>query len=90
MAVMPRDGIDDALQGGLVVADEGLAQEQVLGRVAGDGQLREGDDVGAEVAGAVGVVDDLVGVALEVADGGVDLGEGYSEGVHGLLTSGRT
>ena len=34
-----------------VVADEGRLQEQILGRVAGDRQLGEGDDVGAILLG---------------------------------------
>ena len=74
--------LNDALEGPQVIEDEAAAQQQVLGRVAGQRQLREGDEVGAEVAGAVGVLDDLVGVALEVADGGVDLGQRDAKAFH--------
>ncbi len=70
------------MQGLEVVVDEAGAHEEVFRRVAGEGELREGDDVGALVARARDVVEDLGGVAIEVADGGVDLGEGYSEGFH--------
>jgi hypothetical protein len=66
-------GVGDVLQGSKVVGDEAAAQQQVLGRVARKGQLRERNDVGAEVAGTVSVIDDLAGVALEVADDGIYL-----------------
>ena len=56
-------------------ADEPRPQEQVLGRVAGDGELREEDEVGALVACLGEAPDDPVPVAVEVADDGVDLGE---------------
>jgi hypothetical protein len=69
------DGIDDTLEGALVIEDEGAPQEQVLRRVARQRQLREGDDLGAKVAGAASVVDDLRGVAFKITDSRVDLGE---------------
>jgi hypothetical protein len=65
----------NAVEGALVVADEGTPQQQVFRRIAGEGQFREGNDVGAEVAGARSVVKDLGSVAIEVADYGVDLRE---------------
>jgi len=70
--------LDDALEGALVVEDEGAAQEEVLRRVARDSELREGDDVGARLARPQAELDYLGGVAFEVAYGGVDLGEGDS------------
>ena len=74
----------DVLQRLEVVIDETGAHEQVFRRVAGERELGEGDDVGALVAGLGDVVEDLVGVTFEVADSGVDLGEGYSDGFHGF------
>jgi hypothetical protein len=72
------NGGGDALKSLEIIEDEGAAEEKVFGRVAGDGELWEGDDVGAGFAGAVSVVDDLGGVAVEIADYGVDLGESDS------------
>jgi hypothetical protein len=66
----------DALQRFEVVVDETAAHEEIFRRVAGQRELRVGDDVGAELAGARAVVEDLGDVAFEVADGGVYLGEG--------------
>ena len=56
-------------------ADEAGAEEQVLGRVAGDDELREEDEVGAGVAGPPEPLDDAVRVAVDVADDAIDLGE---------------
>jgi hypothetical protein len=58
------------------VREEVLLQQQVLGRIAGQRQLREQDEIGLRLAGRADAVTDPVGVALDVADGGVDLTEG--------------
>ena len=50
-------------------------QEEVLGRIAGDDQLREEDDVHAVPFRLVDALDDALRVTVEVADDGVDLGE---------------
>ena len=50
-------------------------QQQVLRRVAVDRQLREDDELGAGLPCARYLVADLGGVAVDVADGGIDLGE---------------
>jgi hypothetical protein len=63
------------LEGAQVVLDEPRAHQQVFRRVAREGELWKGDEIGAKLAGTLSVVDDLSGVAIEVADGGVDLGE---------------
>jgi len=65
----------DPSEGCGVVDDEAAAEEKVLGGVAGDRQLGEGDEVGTELARPAAVVDDLGGVAVEIADRRVDLGE---------------
>ena len=54
-------------------------EEEVLGRVARDGELGEEDEVGARVARLVQPADDPLAVAVEVADDGVDLGERESQ-----------
>jgi hypothetical protein len=57
------------------VAQEVLLEQEVLGRIAGEGELGEQHDLRAGVAGARDVVADLARVALEIADARVDLGE---------------
>ena len=71
--------VDDLVEAGAVLGDEVGLVEQVLGGVAGDGELGEGDEVGVLGSGLVDVVEDLGRVAPQIADGGVDLGEGCSE-----------
>ena len=60
--------------------DEGATQEEVFGRVAGEGKFGQGDEVAGLGFGLVDGVEDAVGVAGEVADGGIDLGKGDAEG----------
>ena len=55
--------------------EEARPQEQVLGRVARDGELGEDDEVGAGGAGLADRVDDERAVTREVADDGIELGE---------------
>ena len=52
------------------------------GRVSGNRQLGEGYEVGVDCAGAVDVVEYPGGVAVEVADRGVGLGQRQAEGAH--------
>ena len=56
-------------------AHEGRPQQQVLGRIAAQGQLRGQDEVRPLGMRTACGLDDLPGIALEVADGGVDLGQ---------------
>ncbi|HEX8582092.1 MAG TPA: nitrilase-related carbon-nitrogen hydrolase, partial [Acidimicrobiales bacterium] len=58
---------------------EGLAQHQVLGRVAGEGHLGEDDEVGSRARRPRRPAAHQVRVAREVADAGVDLGHRHSE-----------
>ena len=60
---------------GLVVGDEPGLHHEVLGRVAGDRQLGEGDDVAPGRVGLVVGVEQLGQVAVDVADGRVQLGQ---------------
>ena len=75
--------VDDLIEASAVLGDEVGFVEQVLGWVAGDGELREGDEVGTAGSGLVDVVEGLGRVAPQVADSGVYLGEGCSECSHG-------
>ena len=68
-------GLRDQLQLGEVVAHEGRFQKQVFGRVPGDYQLGEADDVRLRLAPALDPFDDKLSIAGQVADGGVDLRE---------------
>src|SRR5690606_13004445 len=66
----------DGLEGGVHLTVESRAQQQVLRRIAGDGELGEQNEVGPlPVAGAGGKVHDSLRVAGDVADVEVDLGE---------------
>jgi hypothetical protein len=56
-------------------ADEARPQEQIFGRVAGDGELREEDEFGARLARFTEPREDEAAVAVEVPDDGVDLSE---------------
>ena len=75
---------DDLIEGGEVVADEGGLEEQVLGRVAGEHELGQGDEVGLPLAGLLDAAQDDGGVAGDVADGGIHLRQGQPKGAHGL------
>src|SRR6185312_8475801 len=66
----------DPLDRGPRVGQEVLLEQQVLGRVAGDGQLGEERELRPGLACASELLAHLGLVAGDVADGGVDLGEG--------------
>jgi hypothetical protein len=74
------------VEGAPVGRDELRAQQQVFGRVAGDGEFRDGDDVRPGGAGLFDAADDLRRVAREVADGRVDLRECDADGLIASLT----
>ena len=58
-------------------------QQQVLGRVAGDRQLGEGDQVATIGLGRLHGSDDALDVAVEVADDQVELSQGEAQAGHG-------
>ena len=62
--------------------DERGAQEKVFGRVPGDGQLREHDEIAARGLGRVVRLEDPGRVALEVAHDDVQLGGGHPKARH--------
>jgi hypothetical protein len=66
--------------------DERGLEEQVLGRVAGDDHLRERQQVDAQPPGALDPGADPRDVAVEVAYGGVDLGETDAQESHGPVS----
>ena len=71
-------------EGALARVREGLAQDEVLGRIAGEGHLGEHDEVDAVPGGLPRPGAHQVGVALEVTDAGVDLGQAHPQ-LPGLL-----
>ena len=72
----------DVVDRGACGPEEAGAQQEVLGRVAGDHELREEGEVGALVARALDPLDDAARVAGEVADDAVDLCEREPQHVH--------
>ncbi len=72
------------LEGLAGVREEVLLEQQVLGRVSGQRQLGEHDQLRAGLAGLTQACGDLLGVARDVADGGVQLAEGEA---HGAIVS---
>ena len=73
-------GIDLARTGGVKIS----TQQQILGRIAAQGKFGGQHQVGAEHLGATGKIEDAGGIAGEVADRGIDLGNGDFQG-HDLL-----
>ena len=71
----PARRASDLVQRPLGRADEARAKEQVLGRVARDGELGKEHEIGAGLFRLVEAAEDAVPVPVEVADDRVDLGE---------------
>src|SRR5207247_1224678 len=73
--------------------EEMRLEEQILGRIAVDGELGEHDELGAPVARLVERLDDFRGVAVYVPDRRVELrkrnAKGLCNGVHGLDSRSR-
>ena len=74
--------LGDALQLGAGVEEELALEEQVFRGVAGEGEFREGYEVGLALTGLLDEREYAFGVAVEVADGCVHLAEGYADGPH--------
>ena len=70
--------LGDRLDGLPRRANEPGAKEEVLGRVAGDTELRKQDEVGVRVTGAPEPLDNAGCVSVDVADDAIDLSEGQS------------
>ena len=70
-ARLARDLLDRFLRG----TDEAGPEQEVLRRIAGDGQLREDDEVGGVALRLGEPLEDQLAVALEIADDRVDLGQ---------------
>jgi hypothetical protein len=77
----------ERVQGRLGRGHERLPEDEVLHRVAGHHQLREGDQVGVRLGRLAGPAADEGDVASQVADGRVDLGQGYAQCGHVLIVA---
>src|SRR3990172_438647 len=78
----PRGRLRDLPERAKVVFHELRLEHKVFGRIAGHGQFGKRDDICAELPGAHYILDDLVPVAREVAERGIDLGHGDTDGTH--------
>ena len=56
-------------------AHEAGPEQQILGRIARHDELREENEIGADVAGPLEPFDDAGRVAVDVPDDAIDLGE---------------
>ena len=77
----------DAVQGGEVFVEEGASQDEVFRRVAGEGEFGQDDEIAGGGFGGGDGVQNTLGITRQVADGGVDLGEGDAEAAHGSCRS---
>ena len=67
--------------------DERRLEEQVLGRVAREGELGEGHEVAARRAGALHPVQDEPRIGLDGADRRIDLRQPHADASHGAYSS---
>ena len=74
------------VQGGQVVGHEGGLEEEVLGRIARNGQLRQHAEVGAGRLGTGQRGQHLVNIAREVSDNGIELRSSDAQGHKRSLT----
>ena len=63
-------------------------EQQVLGGIAGQGELRHQQHVGAQAPGALGGVDYALRVAGDVTDKAVDLAQRDAQAAHAFRPSG--
>ena len=73
--MIPSVASGDLVERGSGGLEEARPQEQVLGRIPRDGELREDDEVGSRRAGLPDRIDDERPVTGEIADDGIELGE---------------
>jgi hypothetical protein len=80
-------GRRDLLDGAARRAHEPRPEQEVLGRIPGDGELGEDDEIRLCPSRAVEVAQDLLAVAVEVADDGVQLCECDPQGFRLTVTN---
>src|SRR6266852_5970334 len=72
-----RHAVRDVFQSIEIALDEGWALEKIEREIAADAKLGEDGEFGATALGLFREVENAGGVAFKVADGWVELGEGY-------------
>jgi len=84
-----RQSRSQRLQHAGVLAVEIGAQRQIFRGIAAQGQFRREHEGGAACGGLPRHVENLGGIAVEVADGGVELGDGEFHGAHSTGQAGN-
>ena len=69
------DGLVEEEESGVVEGEEALIEEEILWGVAGEGEFWGEDEIGALAGEGVVGFEDAEGIGVEIADGGVELGE---------------
>ena len=80
-------GAGDLLERSVRGRHEAGTEEEILGRVARDRELRKDGEVGACAARVIEGGEDPVAVSLEVADDGVELRQGDPQGFRLTVTN---
>ena len=83
VAGLDREAFDRRLH---AVLEERL-EDQILGRIAAQHQLAEDDEIGVRARGLLARLQDLGGVAVDIAQDRVDLGDGDGEAVGHRMAS---
>jgi hypothetical protein len=81
------DIVHQALKAAVLTGDKGRVLQIVQGRVAAEGKFREDGELGSHLFGGLGLAPDDAGIAVEVANDGVCLDEGY---FHDIFYCGNT
>jgi len=72
-----RHAVRNVFQSIEIALDEGWALEKIEGKITAYTEFREDGEFGAAALGLFREVENAGGVAFKVADGWVELGEGY-------------
>ena len=78
-AVIPGVSV---IEGAAIVCHELRLQQQILRRVAGDRQFREGNKIWLGLAGFTQPAGDSSHIAVQIPDGGIHLNHGNPKGTH--------
>ena len=79
--------LDDLLEAVQIGPDEIGLEQEVFGGIAGDGQLREGNQVHTKFPRLANVVQDFLRIARQVPNRGVNLCQPYPQSSHLFLLS---
>ena len=79
----PRCGFTYAVERRQVVLNETAPQHEVFRWISGQRQLGKGDEIRSKGLGLADLIDDLGGVAVEIAHSRVDLRQRHAQASHG-------